>query len=151
MIQFQVEKFIACIAELQPMLEAQWEEVESNKDELPLDPDYAQYSTLCDADMLQIVTAREEGELIGYLIVFIVPHLHHMSTKWASSDIFYIKPDHRNTFVASKLITMTEQKLKHKDVVVFSLNMKAHTPYDKLAEDLGFNKFELTYAKYIGE
>ena len=150
MINFQTEKYIECIAEMQPMFEAQWKEVEGNQDELPLEPDYAQYQKLCEADMLKIVTARLDGELIGYLVTFVVPHLHHMNTRWASSDIFYIKPKYRNTAVAAKLIHMTENLLRDKGVKMLSLHMKAHVPFDKLAEGCGFDKFEITYSKYIG-
>lgn len=150
MISFQVEKYIECIAEMQPMLEAQWEEVEGNQEELPLEPDYTQYQKLCDADMLHVVTVREDSELIGYLVTFVVPHLHHMNTRWASSDVFYIKPEYRKTEIAAKLIHMTEENLRSKGVKMLSLHMKAHVPFDKLAEGCGFDKFEMTYAKYIG-
>ena len=150
MISFQTEKYIECIAEMQPMLEAQWEEVEGNQDELPLEPDYTQYQKLCEAGMLKVVTARLAGELIGYLVTFVVPHLHHMNTRWASSDVFYIKPEHRNTPIAAKLIHLTEEILRKEGVKMLSLHMKAEVPFDKLAEGCGFNRFEITYAKYIG-
>lgn len=150
MISFQTEKYIECIAEMQPMLEAQWEEVEGNQEELPLEPDYEQYQKLCDANMLQVVTARLDDKLIGYLVTFVVPHLHHMNTRWASSDVFYIKPEYRKTAVAAKLIQLTENILRDQGVKMLSLHMKAQVPFDKLAEGCGFDKFEMTYSKYIG-
>ena len=50
-----------------------WEEVANNKDTIPLDIDWERYRALDDDGSLHVLTARDDGELVGYVMHVIAP------------------------------------------------------------------------------
>ena len=63
------------VDELQILLPEHYAELCVTKD-FPLAPDYAAYGRLTQNNMLRCITCRSEGNLIGYIIFIVQPHLH---------------------------------------------------------------------------
>mgnify|MGYP003345974306 FL=1 len=80
MIKFGVEKYHQVCEDIKELIKLHYEEIAVNKDVIPLDPDWDNYKNLCDKNILMIITARDEGRLVGYSIFFITNHLHYKST-----------------------------------------------------------------------
>ena len=66
MIEFKEEGYDDVINEILPLLEGHWQEIALNQDTIKLNPDYEQYKVLFKAGAMRMVTAREDGELVGY-------------------------------------------------------------------------------------
>lgn len=151
MYKFNVEKFHDVVEEIVPLWFDHWEEVATNKDKIPLDPDYEMYSTLEKMGRLLIVTMRDESVLVGYSFMFVGPHIHYKSTKVAQNDILYIKPSHRKGFAGIKLIKYSEEQCKMVGTTKVVWHIKTDHNFGKIMERLGYNLFEVNYGKYIGE
>lgn len=145
------EKFKDCIKDLQPLLQDHYEEIALLKDKIKLNPDFDRYVALEEAGALSMVIARIEGEVVGYQISFIYPHIHYQDHLIGVNDIFYVTPEFRKTGLAEELLSRTENILKDKGVSVTVLNMKANHAFEKLCVGQGMFKTELVYSKYIGD
>jgi hypothetical protein len=77
MISFQQESLVTTKEDARPLLEKHWEEIALNKDVIKLNPDWDAYADLEDAGILKIFTARSDGKLIGYFVVFVKAHIHY--------------------------------------------------------------------------
>jgi hypothetical protein len=82
------------VDELQHILQEHYDELCVTKD-FPLAPDYLAYGRLAVNGMLRCVTCRAEGNLIGYIIFIVQPHLHYMSCKTAFEDIYFLRKEFR--------------------------------------------------------
>ena len=150
-ITYQTEKIIDIKDEIDPLIKLHWEEIALNKDKILLDPDWDKYFDLCDSDLLKTFTARLDGELIGYFVVMVYPHLHYKNNLFAVNDVIYLKEEFRNTSTGYKLISFAENSLKNAGVDVLVLNTKVHKPFDNLCEKAGYKLTERIYSKYLGD
>lgn len=151
MITFQEEKFKEVIDEIKPLLESHYEEIAMYKDQVPFDPDYERYSQMCDLGVLHVVTARDEGRIVGYYISFIVPHIHYKTTMYANNDILFLHPDYRGTTAAPRMFKFAEKALKDKGVDVMMIHMKTYSSFDRMLERMGWDYTERLYTKCIKE
>lgn len=151
MITYQQERFIDLIEELKPLLESHWEEVAWYKDKIKLCPDYDRYAELDQIGALHIVTARDEGELVGYDINFVMPHLHYSEHTYAVNDIIFLLPEYRHAGIALEMVEHTEALLAEKGVSVITLHMKLAHPFTQLMEQAGYSAQETIYSKYVGD
>ena len=149
MIEFQEEVYQEVIEELKPLFKDHYEEIAMYKDKIALNPDYDKYDTL--GEHLFIVTARDEGTLIGYTIFFVNNHLHYKDHMYAANDIIYIDPKYRHDVAAFEMMEYAEDLLKHMGVSVISMHMKAYAAFETLMKALNFDKAEFIYTKYIGK
>ena len=139
---YQVESFSDVINEIKPLLHAHFDEIATNKELKPLDPDYDRYEALEDLNMLRIMTVRFSGTLIGYFVVFLIPHIHYQQTNMAMNDILYLAPEYRGGTVGYRLIKKSIEDLKEMDVDILTIHMKVDYPFRELLTKFGFHKTE---------
>ena len=103
MIAYQEETFDQVIEEIKPLLEDHWQEIALHKDSIKLNPDYARYEQMFKNGNMRIVTARNDGKLVGYCIMMLYNHIHYKDQFMAMDDIFFIDKDYRNGLTGVKL------------------------------------------------
>ena len=150
MIKFAVENIEDIIEELKPLTEAHWEEIALNKDNIKLNPDWERYKMLSKCGMLQLVTARIEGKLIGYCCDIIATSLHYSDHLFAVNDVLFLHHDHRKGKNAIALLKFVENELKKRNASVHYLHMKIEHDFESLAQYLGYKKVEYNYSKFLG-
>ena len=148
---FQVERWSDLQAEMLPLLSKHWEEIAINRDKIPLDIDMDRYAALEEAGALHIVTAREDGELIGYHVAIVSPHLHYKSTLHGITDVYFIRPEHRKGFTGIRLFKRVEEEMRKLGVRKLFTGTKLHLDMGKVFERLGYSPTERLYTKYIGD
>ena len=116
MITSQVEPFPPFLKEVKPILPIHWEELALHKEKVPLDPQYNVYLERDAQGGVILVTAREDGKLIGYFVGFIAPGLHYQTCLTCTMDIFYVHPDHRGGGTGYHLFKSAEKELKRRGV-----------------------------------
>ena len=151
MITFAVETLRECLDELLPILEAHFEEVNFDKDQVPHEPDWDDYMLLENSRMLHVVTARENGTLVGYCSTIINTSLHHRNNVFGVNDALYLIPELRGTRVAYDMLKFVFADLKTRGVDHVHLSMKVTHPFDKLCEALGMHLEERLYSLHIGD
>lgn len=94
-ITFQKERMCTIMHELPPLFMAHWREVIREEERLPLDPAWDHYASMDMQGMLHIMTARADGQLIGYYVARLAPYFHSRHCKVAMCDMFFVHPDFR--------------------------------------------------------
>lgn len=140
----------ALVAEGSALFEAHYREIAWMQDKVPLDPDYGRYEAMARAGVVRIFTARRDGELIGYAVFIVNPHLHYQSTRWAMNDVLYVAPGSRGYRAGSKLLKHVESVLRADGVKVMGLHIKDSLNWGPLARLLGYERVESSWQKWIG-
>jgi L-amino acid N-acyltransferase YncA len=153
-ITYQLEKWKDALPEMEPILFQHWREIALGHDKVPLDIAREKYQEMCDAGHLQVVTARDDGKMIGYHVAVISGHLHYLSTLHGITDVYFILPEYRKGRTGIRLFKRVEEEMKRIGVQKLFTSAKLHTADGKsgrLFEYLGFSATETVYTKYIGD
>jgi len=148
-ITYQQEFLVTTEREARPLLEKHWEEIAINKDHIKLNPDWEAYADLEASGNLKIFTARNDGALVGYFVVFVRKHIHYKDHLFAHNDILFLSEPYRKGYTGIKLIKFAEECLKADGVSVLTINTKTHRPFDGVLQRLGFNHVENIYSKFL--
>lgn len=151
MITVMPESFEEMLPELQEILPLHYEELALNKDKVPLSPQYNIYIDRERDGQLLFMVMREAGEMIGYFIGFISPGLHYSTCLTCQMDIFYIRPDRRGHKYGKALFEAVEQENRRRGVQRWFVGSKCHLDASWLFEQLGFERVEVYYSKWLGE
>jgi len=150
MIEYKEETYDDVIDEIKPLLDFHYKEIAMDQDVIKLNPDYFAYKSMNQRGMIRIITAREDGVLIGYCICVVKPHLHYVDSMTAHNDIFYIKPSHRLGMTGVKLFKRTEEIMKQYGVQRIIMNVKRNNDVGAIFERLGYKETERVFTKIIG-
>ena len=148
MITYHAEDPTVFFKELAPILPEHYEELCVTKD-FPLEPDLAAYERLRVAGMLKAVTCRNDGELVGYIIFIVQPHLHYMSCITAFEDLYYVKKEYRKGRTGIKLFQFSEEVLKDAGVRRIIMHTKIHMDNSRLFEYLGYKNTDKLFTKLL--
>ncbi len=151
MIHIDVESYDTVIDEILPIFTDHFEETDTYGGKVLLAPLVSAYKVLDDEGVLSVITARDDGVIVGYYISVVSPHMHYGNDLFSINDTFYLKPEYRHGKLASALLSYAEEVLKAMGASVMILSMKVDYPYESLCDYQGFKKIEYNYAKYIGE
>jgi len=146
MIEYLLESFESCIPEISLLCQEHYEEIAERKDVIPLDPDWERYVGMEKAGILFLATVRSDGELIGYYIVSVVPHLHYKSSLTAFTDIFFVQKDFRHGRVGYNLFKFVIKEIKALGVQRFYTSCKLKHDVGPMLDRLGFKEIERNYA-----
>ncbi len=132
-----------------------WEEIALNKDAIPLDPHWDRYFEYDLLDVLNVLTVRANGVLVGYLFVLVFPHLHYHSTTWAQTDIFWLDPAYREGWAGVRMFREMETHVKARGAKVVKVIVKLFFEAErgtlgKLLKRLGYTNDETIWSKFIG-
>lgn len=149
-IQFQIEKWRDALPEMEPILVQHWQEIALGHDKVPLDIARDRYQALCDSGALHIVTARDQGVMVGYHVAIISGHLHYMSTMHAITDVYFVLPAYRKGFTGIRLFKYVEAAMRNLGVKKLITGTKLHLDMGKILRRLQYQPTETVYTKYIG-
>lgn len=148
MISFQVEHWADFERDATELWPRHWEELALDKDKFALGIDFEKFRHLESLELLHLVTARNEGKIVGYYLAIVMPHMHYKDAgKMAFTDMYFILPEFRKGSVGIKLFTEAERTLKERGVVKAYLSCKAHKDVSTIFETLGWRLSDISYTK----
>jgi L-amino acid N-acyltransferase YncA len=150
-VTYATEQWSDVWREMAPLWEAHWLEVALDHEAVPLAPDIAAYDALEAAGMLNVLVARKAGQVIGYHLAIVKPHLHYKNSLHSFTDIYYVAPEHRQGMTGVKLFKEAEKSLAKRGVKKMVSGTKMSLDMGKIFERLGWRETERTYTKCIGE
>jgi GNAT superfamily N-acetyltransferase len=100
----------ALIEESRPLLKENWVTSGSFNPALPLDPDFKFYQRLDEAGNLLVLTLRDAGRLVGYVVFAIGFSRHHRGVKVGKGEALYVDPEYRK--MAHELLDVAEERLR---------------------------------------
>jgi GNAT superfamily N-acetyltransferase len=127
-----------------------WTEIADHKDILKLDPDIKRYFYLLEHKKIVVVSAREGEKLVGYIIIFVSPHMHYQTVLFALEDIHYVLPEYRGRGIFKEILRTAEQVLTGMGVKFSTLRTKFKSDHGALFEELGYVPIEAIYMKRLG-
>ena len=127
-------------------------ELATNPDKIKLKPDVKRYQDLQDKGFLFNIVGYEDEIMVGYSVIFIMPHMHYMDDKFAMVDVLYTDPLYRNSRLGLDLINKTEELCKEQKVSVLTYHTKpSHNTIEKILYRKGFSHFENIVGKLLKE
>ena len=152
-LTFQEEAFSCVWPEIAALLPAHWQEIALDKEYIPLNMDLGAYAMLERQGILQVVTARVEGEtLVGYFITFIRCHLHYCQSLTAFEDMYYLAPAYRRGWNGIRFFQAVEASWRVRGVERAVISFKLHFQGGRVArvlEWLGWRPTERVYTKLL--
>lgn len=121
--------------------------------ERPLCVNWSTLLHLEDADMLQIVTARDDGRMVGYVVHIIIPQHHHYAMKMAVDDFYYMSASHRGSGMGKRMVLFAEAALRERGVdrVMYHERLVGDTAragnLARFFASLGFRRHETVWIK----
>ena len=103
------------LPEFEKLFPEHYDELCVTKD-FPANPNYDAYKQMAQAGLLRCITCRADGELIGYIIFYIQPHLHYKDCLTAFEDLYFVKKEFRKGRVGIRLFQYAEKVLKERGV-----------------------------------
>lgn len=149
MIIFAVEPWATAQHDFPPLFVQHYAEIAEDKAAIPLDPDWDKYERLANAGVLKIITARKDGELVGYAFLLIDTHLHYRSTKFAAFDIYWLHPSCRGGRTAVRFFRFIEGVIKAEGVVKAVCGCKIAHNHSRLFAWLGWRSAEIQFVRVL--
>lgn len=145
MLTTQVENWSVLEREAQEMFKVHYDALALHKQEMPLGIDSAAYLDMERRGYLLVVTARRDGVLVGYHIWIVLDHHIHNKAggKVATSDMFFVLPEHRRGGAGAKLLMASKVELKKIGVKKASLSTKIHFENSELLDALGWEPTDI--------
>lgn len=149
MITYQQEFLDSSKEESISLIEKHFDEVYPSRDTFQFDMDWDIYEKLEGVGLLKIFTARDDGNLAGYLWVTISPNLHSKGNLIATDDGFFLDKPYRGKSVAARLIKFTEKCLSEDGIKVLYLVGTKENPIDSFVNRLGYQEIETKFQKVL--
>lgn len=135
--------------EMELLFPQHWKELARFQDEIALKCDRERYAALEKAGALLLITARNEGTLIGYFVGFLFPHLHYCgSGLWGMTDMYFVLPEFRKG-TGLKLFVAFERELRARGVTQAVTSCKVHEDHTELLTKLGWTWTDKTFQKHL--
>jgi GNAT superfamily N-acetyltransferase len=147
-VDFQRERLAPIVRELVPLIEADWREAGIDHADVPLVLDWTKYLDYDILGVLHIVTARDNGLLVGYVFTFIHSHIMHATTRWCIIDLYWLYPEYRGSGVGRSLMEAALSFLGDAGVKVVQASEKAAHP-NGLFLKLGFTATDTVFRKIM--
>lgn len=148
-VEFGIEKFSDVWDEMMPLITKHYEEIARYKD-IALSPDKEKYVTLNEKEFAKLFTIRNSGELIGYAVFFIAPHIHYSDVIHAHQDVLFLTKEHRGKMVGARFLKWCEDRLAENGVMWITQHVKAKHNFGRMLERIGYELMDLVYTKRIG-
>jgi N-acetylglutamate synthase-like GNAT family acetyltransferase len=134
---FQLESVDKWAAESGRLVYAHWQELGLDLD-LVIDPDIAKMKAMEDIGMFKVLTAREDGRLVGYLLAVVSVHLHYRSSPpMFIVDAYYVPPEWRFG-TGARMFFYARSVAKQLGTIKMYVSCKVHKDHRKFFEALGF-------------
>lgn len=134
---------------LETLMFAHWTECSIHREAVPLDPDWSTAATMERCGILQCFGLFDDGELAGYAIFEVSPHLNFKTTKYAFNTGIYVRPESRKGTAAFKLLSESEKRLKDDGVKKIVFSVPQASALNAVLPKGGYEPSELYYTKLV--
>lgn len=101
-----------------------WQENGIDHDAAPFEPDLNRYLDMDLVGILQIITARDDGLLVGFVFAYVHPHIDHCRVGWAMLTWYWLYKEYRGSGVGDAMVVAMEQFLREAQVKVVEASEK---------------------------
>ena len=149
MIEFKCEPLEPMFTQAAELFKLHYEELTLNKDAVKLNPMRDSYQQIERTGKMAVYTARDDGELVGYAIFFVSPHIHYADTIVAMNDVLFLHPAHRKGSMGTRLIKFCEQGLRTRGAHKIVWHIKLSRDWSPILIRLGYVTEEINVGKLL--
>ena len=147
-LSFQLETVEMWANDAPALWTAHWLELGLDLD-LEISPNIEKMRAMESLGMFRVITVRDEGKLIGYLLAVTAVHLHYSTSPMMFIvDAYYVMPEYRDG-TGARLLMFSEAKAKELGAIKIYLSCKVHKDHSKLFEALGYQLSDYAFIKRI--
>jgi GNAT superfamily N-acetyltransferase len=144
-VLFAVESFADAYREARPLLHLHWEEIAKNKNLLTVNPDEELYEKA--GKNILLITARLEGNLVGYFLWFLIRHPHYKHVSVAEEDLHFLLPEHRRGMTGYLLMKAACQAAFDRGAQLLVSREKIGHEHPSIMKRLGFVPTDIVYTR----
>jgi len=149
-VEVKTESWAAIDQQIEAVAAFHWDELALDKLLFQRDLDHEKYFTLEKQGMLHVVTARDEGDLVGYIICFVMPHLHYKSSGLvALADMYFLLREYRKGGLGVRMFREMEWGLMERGVIRAHMSCKVKEDHTRLFEAMGWELTDYTFSKVL--
>ena len=148
MITYQRETWVQYRRDVEALWRDHYDEICADK-RMPMSPWEDMYRSIESAGNLVCLTARSDGQLVGYLVGYFCPHPHYSTVKTFTEDAHFLHRDHRKGWAGVRLYREAEKLAKTGGAELMIIHTKANRPTGKILQRLGFSEADIVYRKAI--
>lgn len=148
-VTFQRERLAPILRQILPLMRKDWEENGVDREQVPFALNLDQYLNYDLVGILQIVTARDAGALVGYVFAYVHPHIDHSGMGWAMLTWYWLYPAYRGTGVGNGLLDAMEKFLRDAKVSVVEATEKVGAKHG-LFERRDYRPIDTVFRKILG-
>ena len=149
MIEFRSEPLDPMLSDAAALFELHYQELTLHKESVKLNPMLENYRQIERAGKIAVYTARDDGELVGYGVFFVAPHIHYGDTIVAMNDVLFLHPAHRKGSMGTRLIKFCEQQLRARGAHKIAWHIKLSLDWSPILIRLGYVTEEITVGKLL--
>ena len=148
---FATEPLTQCWNEIVELGSAHWHEtMEYYRDKQPFNPSFERYDSYAKAGWLVAFTVRDQGKMVGYGLMYVVPSMHTQSLI-AVEDTMFILPEYRQGRNGLRLYEYVEQEMARRGVVEVIVTAKPGSAACRILEHLGCELINHQYSKHLAK
>lgn len=149
MITFHTEDWATYFRDCQTLWVEHYEEVAVAKDRMAMKPNVPVYEALERAGELDILVARSEGRMVGYILSVIRPHLHYADVLCGFEDAYFLSRPHRKGLAGVRLFQAWEKRMRARGCQKWFLMTKPFLDMGPILKRLGYGLSDYVYAKSV--
>jgi len=143
MVDFASECMDAARPGVEAVIPAHWKEFGDS--DLPCQPNWKLYKQFDQHNALVVVTARDEGVLVGYMIAIVYPHVSAGGSMVAEIPTYFVVERPVRALVLSRMQDFMLQELVTRGVYKVDIWTKAERSAGRLWEGKGFAVSKIGY------
>lgn len=148
-LDFCKQSLLAIAGEVQPLLDKHYDELTLNKDRVRLNPVWARYYAMEDAGVFHALTARLDGELVGYSGWIVQPHLHYADIIVAQNDVLYLRKDLRQGMTGVRFLRYAELEMRKLGAHKLTWHVKAANDFRPILHRMGYSDEDTICGKFL--
>lgn len=120
-------------------------------DIMRVDPDVALYKEIETAGGLMIISAWDDGELVGYSVNVVHKHPHHKRTVVCANDMLFVTMSYRKKGIGLKLIRGTKRYAQERGAQMVLWHARPESALAKLLSKTGSLAHEIVFSERLDE
>jgi len=146
---FAVEPLATCWPEIEDIGRKHWHEtMEYYRGKQPYAPSFDRYNSYDKAGWLLTFTARDQGQLVGYSLMYLVPSMH-TQTMIATEDTIFLLSAYRRGRNGLRFHQFIESELQTRGAREIVVTAKPGSAACRLLEHIGFEVINHQYSKHL--
>jgi GNAT superfamily N-acetyltransferase len=145
-MDIQFTTFTESYEEALPLIRAHWDEVPFGPwHDVGVNVNTPIYLLMEQQGYLRVMTARDNGKLIGYIVMMCAERTHHKGMWHVVSDVVYVDPAYRGKKVFERMVDAMKKDSKKAGISFFTIGVNPNFDFSHLVERMGAELTEKSY------